>query len=35
MSSAARTVVAALVYCLIASSLATRAKLNGRSPCAY
>jgi hypothetical protein len=35
MRSAARTVLAALAYCVIASSLATLAKLNGRSPCAY
>jgi hypothetical protein len=33
MRSAARTVVAALAYCVIASS--TVAMLNGRSPCAY
>jgi hypothetical protein len=30
-----RSAATALAYCLIASSLATRAKLNGRSPCAY
>jgi hypothetical protein len=35
MRSAARTAVTALAYCLIASSLATLARLNGRSPCAY
>jgi hypothetical protein len=35
MSSVARTAIAALAYCLIASSLAMRAKLNRRSPCAY
>lgn len=32
MRSAVRTIVAALAYCLIASSLA---KLNRRSPCAH
>ena len=34
MSTAARIIVAALAYCLIASSRAPTPRLDGRSPCA-